>query len=164
MCFADGRVTADKSAVGVQGVLAVNRGEPFRLKGTESVSLSASMRYEVVSAEGGRGPFKVSTRGWIYHLHGPRNRRLIGYHWHPVSDSHATRPHLHAFEMGDKKHYPTGRILFEDVLDLAIEYGARPRDGQRWADVSVENREMFARGATWGAGPGATDGLTASAT
>ena len=164
MCFADGRVTADKSAVGMQGVLAVNRGEPFRLNGTEPVSLSASMRYEVVKADGGRGPFKVSTRGWIYHLYGPRNRRLIGYHWHPVSDSHATRPHLHAFEMGDKKHYPTGRILFEDVLDLAIEYGARPRDREALGGrVGREPRDVR----TWGylgSRPGAADGFTASAT
>lgn len=153
VCFADGRVTTDTSALGKEGVLAVNRGELFRLNGDSPVWLSATMRYEVVKASGRQGPFKVSTRGWIYHLHGERRRRLIGYHWHPVSPSHAVHPHLHAFEMGDKKHYPTGRVLFEDVLQLATEYGAEPRDAVRWQDVSAENREKFALGATWGVGP-----------
>lgn len=152
VCFADGKVTADTSALGKEGVLAVNRGLPFRLNGTTPVWLSANMRYEVVRATGRQGPFKVSTRGWIYHLHGERRKRLVGYHWHPVSDSHATYPHLHVFEMGDKKHYPTGRVLFEDVLQLATEFGAEPRDAGRWTDVSAENREKFARGATWGVG------------
>jgi hypothetical protein len=153
VCFADGKVTADTYAIGKEGVLVVNRGEPFRLNGAEAVWLTASMRYEVAKATGRKGPFKVSTRGWIYHLDGPRRKRLIGYHWHPVSASHAMHPHLHAFEMGDKRHYPTGRILFEDVLQLATEYGAEPRDGKRWEDVSAENREKFALGATWGVGP-----------
>lgn len=91
VCFADGRVTSDTSALGKEGVLAVNRGNPFRLNGDSPVWLSATMRYEVVKASGRQGPFKVSTRGWIYHLHGERRRRLIGYHWHPVSPSHTER-------------------------------------------------------------------------
>jgi len=151
VCFADGRVTADTRRLGVEGVLAVNGGQPFRLNG-ERVSLSATMRYELVRAEAPQGPYKVSTRGWIYHLYGARNKRLVGYHWHPLSDSHAKHPHLHAFEMGDKKHYPTGRILFEDVLDLAREYGVEPRDRAKWVDVATANRANFALGATWGIG------------
>lgn len=159
VCFADGKVTADKTALGVEGVLTVNRGERFRLNGSANVGLEASMRYEVIRAEGQRGPFKVSTRGWIYHLTGARGKRLVGYHWHPISDSHATHPHMHMFEQGDKRHYPTGRILFEDVLQLAIEYGAEPRDQARWDDLAAENRAKFVLGATWGTGAtaGASD-------
>lgn len=160
VCFVDGKVTADTLVFGKEGVLAINRSLPFKLNGSVNISLSAQMRYEVVAADGERGPYKVSTRGWIYHLYGQRERRLVGYHWHPASDSHVTSPHLHVFELGDKKHYPTGRILFEDVLCLAMEYGAEPRDPPRWVDTCAENREKFALGATWGPVPSTSAGST----
>lgn len=76
VCFADGKVTADTAGLGIEGVLTVNRGNAFRLNGSVSVYLEASMRYKVVSAAGRQGPYKVTTQGWIYHLLGNRRRGL----------------------------------------------------------------------------------------
>jgi hypothetical protein len=108
------------------------------------------MSYQIVEVPGNLGPFKVSTVGWIYHLSDAQGADLIGYHWHPISDSHAKNPHLHDFAHDDKRHYPTGRVLIEEVLDLAIEYGAMPRDPIEWRDIAAENREKFELSASWG--------------
>lgn len=74
------------------------------------------------------------------------------YHWHPISSSHEVRPHLHCSALG-KGHIPTGRVMIEDVLNLALQKGAEARDEKRWEKLDKRNREMFARGATWGVGP-----------
>jgi hypothetical protein len=43
--------------------------------------------------------------------------------------------------------------MIEDVLNLAVQHGAEPNDMTRWKEIDKLNREKFARGATWGAGP-----------
>lgn len=149
-CFVAGKVTADQYKPDHPGVLTFNRYVPVRLRGPGKIHVRIMMRYRIVAAEGAQGPWKVSTAGWIYHLLDGSKKDLIGYHWHPVSSSHLTTPHFHDFEHGDTRHFPTGRILIEDVLQLATEYGANPRDKVKWADTMAENREKFARGATWG--------------
>jgi hypothetical protein len=59
-------------------------------------------------------------------------------------------PHLHVYPETVRRHYPTGRVLIEDVLGLAVEMGAEPRDKEKWARVSKRNIENFKKGATWG--------------
>ena len=81
-----------------------------------------------------------------------RTVRIVAYHWHPISDSHAKHPHVHVTELGDKRHFPTGRILVEDVLQLAIDLGAKPRDETKWTRIAERNRTNCALGATWGTG------------
>lgn len=43
--------------------------------------------------------------------------------------------------------------MIEDVLNLAIHYGAKPDNMKRWKELDKLNRDKFARGATWGVGP-----------
>jgi hypothetical protein len=132
------------------GRLTLNRYNPVRLDGSGKVHLLMTMSYRVIEAEGDLGPYKVSTVGWIYHLLDSSKDALVGYHWHPVSESHATHPHMHNFAEGDKRHYPTGRVLVEQVLQLATEFGAKPRDPDEWLRVISENRSNFDLGASWG--------------
>ncbi|CPR85938.1 hypothetical protein [Mycobacteroides abscessus] len=151
--FASGKVTTDTYEPDVEGVLAFNRGEVVKLRGGGKVGLSVSMRYRVVPDEHvDRGPWKVSTVGYMYDLH-VGNKSLYEYHWHPISQSVEVRPHLHCAAVGDKGHIPTGRVMIEDVLNLAIQYGAEPNSTERWAELDKLNREKFGRGATWGIGP-----------
>ncbi|KUH82205.1 MULTISPECIES: hypothetical protein [unclassified Mycobacterium] len=149
--FASGRVTADSYKPAVEGVLTFNDGKIVKLLGNK-VGLSVSMRYRIVQTDDpGRGPWKVTTVGYMYELQ-LDGKTLYDYHWHPISASHEVRPHLHCSAVG-KGHIPTGRVMIEDVLNLAVHHGAKPRNATQWNTLDKLNREKFARGATWGIGP-----------
>jgi hypothetical protein len=152
-CFATGKVTVDQYRPGPEGVLALNRGASVRLNGPERVELSITMRYTIREADDQHvGPWKVTTTGWIYGLYSRTGDPLAEYHWHPISASHVTAPHLHVPE-ASMCHFPTGRVLIEDVLTLATEHGAEPVDPRRWAKREAANRAAFLRDATWGHAP-----------
>lgn len=150
-CFADGKVTTDSHDPGVSGRLVFNRGDDVELNGPGRVHLSVLMHYRLVHLNEPvvRGkPWKVSTEGWIYHLSDRDTRPIVEFHWHPEFD--ILFPHLHISAERERHHYPTGRVLIEDVLNCAIEYGAEPRDSDKWQAVHGANVENFAKGATWG--------------
>lgn len=148
-----GKVTADSWSAASQGRLLVNRGGATRLKGNSRIDLELSMTYRISQvADLGRGPWKVSTTGWIYSVF-MNGEPYCQYHWHPISDSHEKLPHMHVDKLDPNRHFPTGRILIEDVLRLAVDLGAEPVDSTKWSEVEARNREMFAKGATWGVGP-----------
>jgi len=108
------------------------------------------MRYVVrPSADGASDPRKVTTTGWIDELLDHRGSSLAAHHWHPISSSHVTTPHLHV--PGEaKRHFPTGRVLIEDILTLAMELGAAPTDPGKWRAREAANRAAFREDATWG--------------
>jgi hypothetical protein len=149
-CFAAGKVTADCYEPGGVGVLTFNRNEPVALPGAAKLRFDILMRYVIVPHED-KGPWKVSTTGWIYQLHSATDELVAGYHWHPHLTPDIVHPHVHVAD--DKTHFPTGRVLIEDFLQLAIERGAVPVDEAKWARVSKKNRADFVKGATWGVGP-----------
>lgn len=150
--FASGKVLVDTYKANTVGILTFNGGEVVKLRGDNKVGLSVSMQYRIVPTdEPGRGPWKVSTVGYMYDLL-LDEKALYEYHWHPISKSHEVRPHLHCSAV-EKCHIPTGRIMIEDVLNLAIRYGAKPNSKEGWKELDQRNRDMFARGATWGVGP-----------
>lgn len=151
--FASGKVTTDIYKPDIVGVLVFNGGQTVKLRGGGKVGLSVSMRYRIVPDEDAdRGPWKVSTVGYMYDLQ-LDSKSLYEYHWHPISESHEVRPHLHCSAVDDKGHIPTGRVMIEDVLNLAVQYGAKPNSSARWEELDKLNREKFGRGATWGIGP-----------
>jgi hypothetical protein len=150
--FASGNVTADSYKPDNEGVLVFNGGEVVKLHGGNKVGLTVSMRYRIIQAGAGRGPWKVTTTGYMYDVL-LDEKKLYEYHWHPISASHEVRPHLHCSAALDKGHIPTGRVMIEDVLNLAVQLGARPNNMTRWRELDKVNREKFARGATWGVGP-----------
>lgn len=146
-CFVRGKVTADRAVPDQSGRMVLNRNQPVRLPGPARLSVELGMTYQIVGIDDpDRGPWKVSTTGWIYHLTGPRGEALVQYHWHP--ETNVDFPHMHHGDGG--VHYPTGRVLVEDVLLAATELGAEPEDPAMWAVVHTENRAKFERGATWG--------------
>ncbi|RFZ08117.1 hypothetical protein MML61_10215 [Mycobacterium marinum] len=150
--FASGRVLVDTYKPDTVGILTFNGSEIVKLRGGNKVGLSVSMQYRIVEVDDAeRGPWKVSTTGYMYDLL-LDEKALYEYHWHPISDSHEVRPHLHCSAV-DKCHIPTGRVMIEDVLNLAVHYGAKPNSMKRWRELDKLNRDKFARGATWGVGP-----------
>ncbi|MGB8178904.1 MAG: hypothetical protein WCF63_01950, partial [Acidimicrobiales bacterium] len=60
-------------------------------------------------------------------------------------------PHLHARQYSCGLHHPTGRVLIEDLLILAVECGAVPLDKNKWNRIEKKNKRNFTLGATWGA-------------
>lgn len=152
--FVSGKVTADTYKPDTDGVLVLNGGDVAKLHGGAKIGLSVSMRYRIIPTDDAdRGPWKVTTTGYMYELlQIDDGKSLFEYHWHPISKSHETLPHLHCSALG-KGHIPTGRVMIEDVLNLAVQHGATPNSVERWDEVNRLNRESFARGATWGVGP-----------
>jgi hypothetical protein len=109
------------------------------------------MRYRIVKLDSpDREPWKVSTTGWIYVLKDAAGKEIIEFHWHPAITPMVPFPHLHTPEPSVWRHCPTGRVLIEDVLNLAVECGAEPTDPAKWDDVFRTNVENFGKGATWG--------------
>jgi len=155
-CFADGHVAANSYKPGEEGVLQFNDADDVQLNGAGRVCLIVSMRYQIVrqvDPPEASKPWKTSTTGWAYHLgkvHRGKVLPIAQFHWHPERTPGIPYPHVHIPTDAEKRHIPTGRVLLEDVLKLAIEAGAIPRDQAKWDDVLQENVGNFAKGATWG--------------
>lgn len=150
-CFADGRVSVDQYTTGAVGVLTFNRSADVLLNGPGKVTLSVAMRYRIVDNVGAATKkWKVSTVGWIYTLKDGGGALIADYHWHPEITPDIAFPHLHAPDDASRRHLPTGRVLIEDVLSLAVESGAQARDPAKWERVRELNVANFAKGATWG--------------
>jgi hypothetical protein len=151
-CFAHGKVTADSYDPATEGVLRFNRSEDVPLEGGK-VAVSITMRYQIVRARTiatPTKPWKVSTTGWIYAVTRQDGTKIVDFHWHPAITPLIPFPHLHAPSEPDKRHFPTGRVLIEDVLVLAVECGAQPRDSAKWDKVREANVGNFGKAATWG--------------
>jgi len=152
-CFAHGKVTVDSYDPDTEGVLKFNRADDIVLNGSARVSLSVTMRYRIVkmrSFSSPGKPWKVSTTGWIYTLKEQSGDLIADFHWHPAITPGIPFPHVHPANEVVKRHIPTGRVLVEDVLTLAVECGSAPTDGDKWKTIRSRNIENFAKGATWG--------------
>jgi len=133
-----------------------------RLFGDAQLALHLVQRVRLVTAEGQRGPFKVSTTSYNYSVaDADTNQELVVFHWHPQGrqpEGHAAKllacdPHMHVGSgatVDDRilnRHVPTERLSIEDVLLLAIEMGAVPREG--WHNIIVAARDRFRKYRTW---------------
>lgn len=128
--------------------LTINNGDPTPLRGESRLSLSITQHYRIVEFVGPRGPWKVSTTGYLYALHDANGHEIIAYHWHPAS--RVTYPHLHIRTGAlvgrpelQRAHLPTGRIELEEFLRLAItDFNVQPlRDD--WDEVLTRTQEVF---------------------
>jgi hypothetical protein len=98
--------------------------------------LTLEQGYEIVEAEGERGPWKCSTQWYQYSLNDAEGREIVAYHWHPAGESNVTRPHAH-LGVGArvdhpqllKAHLPTNRVSIEDFLLSAFAISAFNRCG-----------------------------------
>lgn len=127
----------------------LNGGIPARLRGTE-YSLHLAMSYEVVEAEGERGPYKVRSLEYIFTLLNGRTQ-LVGWHWHPLQTPERTGPHVHAYNSPDKKfHLPSGRVAVEHVALFAIDdLGVELRDPAADRQTIVDVLDKFETWRTW---------------
>ncbi len=140
--------------------LTVGDGMPVPLDSASGIALVMRHSYRIVKAKGMRGPWKVSTAGYIYELETRDGERLLAYHWHPETTPGRAFPHMHLGEALqvtpsslERAHLPTGRISFEEVALVAIEcFDVKPQRAD-WQEVLAETREKYERWRTW---PGGT--------
>ncbi|MCU1693630.1 MAG: hypothetical protein JWM64_2721 [Frankiales bacterium] len=139
------------------GVL-LNRGDAVRLPGANKPCLHVSLHYQVVRVDDAdRGPFKVRTRAYRYHVLTDDGTESMLFHWHPDGKSTFARPHLHVggallqrdAVISRKAHVPSGRVALEMVIGMLIrEYAVVPRRADHEA-VLDECLTRFERWRTW---------------
>lgn len=127
--------------------LVLNRGEPVKLY-RANVWLSVNQVYDIVEAEGERGPYKVSTRSYIYAL-SDGDGEIVGFHYHPESNMDFCHLHFRRSAEFGKAHFPTGRVAIEEVIALAIrDLGVTPRRAD-YREVLGEGLAAFRQWRTW---------------
>ena len=98
--------------------------------------------------------WKVSTQAYIYNVSEWADTRdyMFAWHWHP---SQPPECHLHvSAELSnhmklDKKHLPTARVSFEEVLRFLIEeFDVEPAKSE-WQGVLAETQERYERHRSW---------------
>lgn len=107
--------------------LVVNNDQPIKLKGGPLL-LWVRMKYEIIADQrDGYGPWRVSTRGYIYEVQVTSGEAVISWHWHPTSKVQG--PHIHTGStqlaedavLSNKHHTPTGRVSLESVVRHCID-------------------------------------------
>jgi hypothetical protein len=128
------------------------------LRGGNRLHLSVAIQYEVVRIDDReRGPWKISTRKYMYHVVTDDMTEVILFHWHPDGRSTQQAPHLHvgssqltpASVVSRRTHVPTGRVALEAVLELLIrDFGVVPLRTD-WEASLAESRRRFEQWRTW---------------
>lgn len=140
--FAQGNLSVGHVCEGKPLALDFNGAAPTSLKtvpGVPGVSITITLR--VVPKNN-----TVTTLSWAHGVYVNDEERLF-FHWHPDVTPQIPFPHVHVDR--HEPHIPTGRILVEDVLIAAMEFGALPVAGD-WKERFRESAGAFGRSATWG--------------
>lgn len=163
-CISDNVLQFERVDSGHTGVVTSHDGEPVAVRLVDGGRLGLAIRhhYTVVEAAGQRGPWKVTSVGYLYAIEDAAGRELVAYHWHPVGSSTFAAPHLHlgapltgAVRAGNghglaAAHLPSGRVALESVILLMVaELGVRATRPD-WQVVLARNLEKFERWRTWG--------------
>ncbi|MGH3529969.1 MAG: hypothetical protein ACRDQ6_22110 [Pseudonocardiaceae bacterium] len=128
------------------------------LRGENRLHLSVALQYELIETDDrDHGPWKVSTRKYMYHVVTDDMTEVILFHWHPDGKSTQQGPHLHVGSsqlthgsvVSRKTHVPTGRVALEAVLDLLIrDFGVVPLRLE-WEAMLTEGQGKFEQWRSW---------------
>jgi hypothetical protein len=124
-----------------------------RPDGQRPIILRLAHEYIVREAEGEIGPWKVSTRGWIYDIADADGTPIVAFHWHP-DRGRATWPHIHAYGDHpsvylDKLHPPTGRVSIEAVVRFLINDLDVVPLKEDWEQILARREAAFIAWRTW---------------
>lgn len=137
--------------------LYLGLGRPVRLEGPNRLELDLRLRYKIIQDDRrDMGPFRVTTLSYQHTLSTSSGEEIVSYQWHPVGQSHETRPHMHvgvsqlsrSAVLTNKAHVMTGRTSVEQVIRTAIELGAAPRCDD-WSDRLDDLEAQFVRHRSW---------------
>ncbi len=142
----------------VRAFMAPTRGEFAPLRGAPRLHLSVQMEYELIQTDDPqRGPWKVSTSRYRYHVLSDDMTEVILFHWLPGGKCSTEDPHLHVGHsqltsgavLTRKTHVPTGRVSLESVIRLLItEFGVIPLRTD-WSELLAECEARFQQFRTW---------------
>lgn len=154
-----------RNLLGKVHTLAWDRLQPVRVRRSDGshLALDLALQYEIIHIPDDRyrGPYKVSTRGYMHAVQASDDVEVLAFHWHPSGNPHAADPHMHVGSselnpggvLSRKTHIPTARMSVENVLRFCIqELGVRPlRDD--WSAVLADSEDLFHMWATWTTAP-----------
>lgn len=142
---------------GERTLRAPRPGEEYlRLKGAHKLQASFALAYELVETpDVERGPWKVATRSYRYHIVTEDLGEVVLFHWHPGSGR--LFPHLHVGSsqltpsavLSHQDHVPSGRVSLEAVIQMLISELGVVAEREDWRDVLVEGDEKFRTWQTW---------------
>lgn len=130
--------------------------DPAPLNGRPDLYLAFAQQYKIIK-DVENGPFRVTTRYYSYAVETQDAQEIVGYHWHPDGDSPVKFSHLHLGpgaligreEISRKAHFPTGRVAFEDMVELLIDtFGVQP-DRTLWQEIVEKTRSLFTQHKSW---------------
>ncbi|WP_300604591.1 hypothetical protein [Trebonia sp.] len=159
-CIAKAKINLSpngRAMVGKIHALTLNDDQPITLKCRPVLLFKVRMQYEIVRTEHEpeRGPWRVSTRGYMYELQTASGELVWSYHWHPTSRVGGPHAHLGRTQLAPdavlsyKAHHPTGRISLESVIRACIaEYGVTPVKDD-WEEILARREADFEAHRTW---------------
>lgn len=144
---------------GVRSVAIPPPGQEYvKLPGERGLQFMAAVEYELVKVDDpDRGPWKVRTRQYRYHIVEADFTEIMLFHWHPDGSSDRKGPHMHLGRsqltpeavVSHKTHIPTGRVALESVVRLLIMELSVPALRDDWETVLSEGAERFVQWRTW---------------
>jgi hypothetical protein len=138
--------------------------------GEKTLILSAFIITQIIDSPD-KNKKRLNSREYIYQLSStPEGKPLYEFHWHPEQIDRTTLepkklepgenlpfpfPHIHvritdkSFDNLNKKHIPSGRVAFEDVLlFLFTDCAIKPKK-ENWSNILQETRESFREAMSW---------------
>jgi arylamine N-acetyltransferase len=125
----------------------------------------------IITAIVGDKEKRVKTREYIYQIaHAEDKKALYEFHWHPEKIDRVTleakkleatdkapfpHPHLHVratddrFDNLKKRHIPSGRVAFEDILGFIIRECNVKAEKANWEAVLKDTRKEFENKHQW---------------
>jgi hypothetical protein len=133
---------------------------PVQGPGGEIVTLDLAIQYEIVHIpdDRDRGPYKVSTRGYMHAVQTIDGGEVIAFHWHPAGNSNVRETHMHVGStqlipdgvLSRKHHIPAPRMSVEGVLRFCIEQLRVEPLREDWSPTLADSEDLFHMWATWG--------------
>ncbi|MCC5574443.1 hypothetical protein IMZ11_02155 [Microtetraspora sp. AC03309] len=157
-CVAHAKVTVSPGGQNTSDrvhALVVNDDKPIKLKG-QQLLLWVRMKYEIIPDDrDGYGPWRVTTRGYVYEVQSASGEAVMSWHWHPTSKMRD--PHIHAghTQLADdavlsrKHHTPTGRVSLESVVRFCLEDLQADHLRNDWDKVLALREGLFKLHRSW---------------
>jgi len=135
--------------------VTLHRGKPVRLRGPHHLTLVVSHKFQIVEADGARGPLKVRTINYFYEIATQSGEEVLTYHWTPETQEGRTYGHLHVgtaciaetsplpHKRFHRLHIPTARVSLESLLHFLIEDLKVPPRKDDWAAILNATEQAF---------------------
>jgi hypothetical protein len=157
-CVGDGvLVYRDHPGLGQLEAATLNGGEGMGIRSAifGRLRLEVNFQYVLLESDDERGPYRCSTRGYIFSISDREDHELVSFHWHPLSVSPDLGPHMHigttVLPQTGTLHVATPRVTVEDVIEhLADSFAVdMPLPEGEWRPRIERSREVHVTWRDW---------------